>query len=227
MNNIQIAISIVFVIIIVFYIYYSSNKQTIIRTLSKLPQRQMNNIRTNEFTKITGKALAINKPFSAPYSKRKCVFYKIKIEEKRSSGKSSYWKTLVKEERFQEFYIKQNDEYAIVKLNQHPKNFKNYLVVDKKKNSGTFNDANPKFEALLNSYNINSTGFLGFNKTLRYTEAIIEIGENITAAGIAKRETLKKPIRGYSYSKIIALKSSEKQEIIITDLQNLKSKKRI
>lgn len=58
----------------------------------------------------------------------------------------------------------------------------------------------------------------GFNKTLRYTEGIIEVGEEITVAGFVEWETLKEPIEGYSYSKIATLKGSEKQKVIITDL---------
>ena len=101
---------------------------------------------------------------------------------------------------------------------QKPKNYLSYLVVDKKVSSGTFNEPTPEFETLLKNFNIQSTGLLGFNKTLRYTEGIIEIGEQITVAGIAKWKTLKQQIEGYSYSKIAALESTEKQKLIITDL---------
>lgn len=66
---------------------------------------------------------------------------------------------------------------------------------------------------------------MGFNKTLRYTEGIIEIGEEITVAGYIKWERLSNPIVDYSYSKIATLKSSEKQKIIITDLPKEKLNK--
>ena len=82
------------------------------------------------------------------------------------------------------------------------------------------------YKILLKSYNITSTGILGFNKSLRYKEAIIEIGEQITVAGIAKWKTLSQPIEGYSYSKIAALESTEKQKLIITDLPlNLRNRR--
>ena len=67
-------------------------------------------------------------------------------------------------------------------------------------------------------YNINPANYFGFNKTLRYTEAIIETGENITVAGIAKWKSLSEPIPEYPYSKIAALESDEKQKLIITDM---------
>ena len=221
-----IALLITLALIIIFLCYYFSNKQVIIRTLSKLPNKPSGGLKTNDFTKVTGKALHVKEPLIAPLSKRKCIFYKIKIEQKKSSGKSSHWRTIVDEQKIQEFFIERNGDYVIVRPTENPKNYKSHLVVDKKVNSGTFNDPSPKFKALLKHYNINSEGFFGFNKQLRYSEGIIEIGEEITVAGIAKWKSLTEPIEGYSYSKIAELESSDKQKLIITDLPNIKSKKK-
>jgi hypothetical protein len=151
----------------------------------------------------------------------------MKIEQKKKRGKSSHWKTLVNETKIQNFFLEKNGDYVMVQPIQDPKNYMSYLVIDNKINSGTLNDASPKFEALLNHYDIKSEGYFGFNKTLRYSEGIIEIGEEITVAGIAKWKTLNEKIEGYSYSKIAALESTDAQKLIITDLPNLKSKQRI
>ncbi|MFY7671167.1 GIDE domain-containing protein [Tenacibaculum sp. MEBiC06402] len=216
------------VIVVIFYlIYYFDNKQMVIRTLKKLPSSGISGIRTNQLTKVTGKALHVEEPLTAPFSKRKCIFYKIKIEEKRHTGKSSHWATIVKEEKFQPFFIEKNGEYVIVSPSRNPKNYKSHLVVDKKASYGYFQDSTPEFERLLKNYNVRSKGFLGFKKNIRYQEAIIEIGEEITVAGIAKWKNLNEPIEGYSYSKIAALESNEKQKIIITDLPKKRVNKRI
>ena len=206
--------------------YYFSAKQKIIRVLSKLPIKQIGSLKNNELTRFSGNALHVKEPLIAPFSKRKCIFYVMKIEQKKKSGKSSHWSTIVKEEKIQEFFLEKNGDFAIVRPTQDPKNYISHLVIDKKVNSGTFNDPTPKFKALLNHYNINPEGFFGFNKQLRYSEGIIEIGEQITVAGIAKWKSLKDPIEGYNYSKIAELESSDKQKLIITDLPNIKSKKR-
>ncbi len=203
--------------LIVFLGYYFSKKQMVLRILSKIPHRSITSFKTNELTKVTGKALHVKEPLIAPYSKRKCIFYFIKIQKRVSTGKSSHWKTIVKEEKFQEFFIDNNGEYVIVKPTQNPTNFISYLVTEKKASSGTFNDPTPKFKALLKQYNIDSSNFLGFNKPLRYYEGVIEIGEKITVAGIAKWKQLSEPIEGYSYSKIATLISTDKQKLIITD----------
>ena len=228
-SNSNATLIIVFIIIgilIVFLAFYFNNKQKIIRILSRLPIRQIGSLKINEFSRVTGKALHVKEPLIAPFSKRKCIFYTIKIEQKKSNGKNKYWRTIVKEEKVQEFFLEKNGDFVIVKPKQNPKNYLSHLVVDKKTNSGTFNEPTPKFKALLKHYNINSESYFGFNKQLRYSEGIIEIGEQITVAGIAKWKSLKEPIEGYSYSKIAELESSDKQKLIITDLPNIKSKKR-
>lgn len=203
--------------VIGFCSYYFSTKQVILRKLTKTRHKSIAGLKTNEFVKVHGKALHVKAPLIAPLTKRECIFYKMKIEKKVSSGKSSHWKTIVDEEKIQDFFIEQNGNYVIVKPTKTPRNFKSHLVVDAKTSSGSFKDPTPEFKALLNHYNIESEGFLGFNKQLRYKEGIIEVGEKITVAGVAKWKTLNEPIPEFPYSKIVTLESNEKEKIIITD----------
>lgn len=203
---------------IVFLILYYNPKQVIIRTLAKIPYKPASSLKTNQLSKVSGKALHVKEPLLAPYSQRKCVFYQIIIQQKVSSGKSSHWKTIVHEEKFQDFFIDTNSDFVIVKPSNHPKNYISYLVKDKNQSSGTFNDPTPKFTEVLNRYQINHENFFGFNKRLRYEEGIIEIGERITVAGIAKWKALSEPLPEYPYSTIAELESDGKQKLIITDL---------
>ncbi|CAM1342677.1 hypothetical protein [Tenacibaculum amylolyticum] len=212
------AIIIPVVLILFFLIYYFSNKQTIIRKLRKIPSAGIGSIRTNQLVKVTGKALHVHEPLVAPFSKRKCVFFRIKIEQKKSSGKSSHWSTILKEERIQDFFIDKNGTSVMVQPSKNLRNYKAHLVVDKHTSSGTFKDPSPEFLRLLKEYNIKSTGFFGFNKQLRYSEAIVEIGEEVTVAGTAKWKNLNEPVAGYDYSNILALESTNQQKLIITDL---------
>lgn len=175
-------------------------------------------MRTNELSKVSGKALHVKDPLIAPYTNRKCVFYQIIIEQRVSTGKSSHWKTLVKEERFQDFFIDTKGDFVIVKPEDHPQNYICHLVKDKKQSSGSFNDPTPRLRRILESHQINPETIFGFNKKIRYQEGIIEIGEQITVAGIAKWKSLSEPMPEYPYSKIATLESDGKQKIIITDL---------
>ena len=226
-NELMIIIPIIVVVIglIAFLGYYFSAKQMVLRKLSKIPLKPATGLKTSELTKVTGKALHVKAPLIAPLSGRECVFYTIKIEKRVSNGKSSHWKTVIKEEKTQEFFINSNGDFVIVRPTQSPKNYISYLVKDKKTSSGTFNDPTPEFEALLKQYNILSVNLLGFNKPLRYKEGVIEIGEEITVSGIAKWKTLSEPIPDYHYSKIAELVSDGKEKLIITDFP-LKNKKR-
>ncbi|TXE17863.1 hypothetical protein ES692_08160 [Psychroserpens burtonensis] len=209
------------VAIIGFLMYYYNGKLVIIRTLSKIPQKTTSSLKTNELSKVSGKALHVEAPLIAPYSGRTCVFYQMKIQKKVSNGKSSHWKTIVSEEKFQAFFVDTNGDFVIIQPKDYPRNYICHLVTDKSQSSGTFNDSTPRFVALLKRYNIEPETYFGFNKTLRYEEGIIEIGERITVAGIAKWKSLSEPFLEYPYSKIATLESEGKQKLIITDLPEM------
>jgi len=219
-NEIMIIILLIIVVIgaIIFLSFYFSRKQVVLRKLSKIPLKPATGLKTSELTKVTGKALHVKSPLIAPLSGRECVFYTIKIEKRVSTGKSSHWKTIINEEKTQEFFIDSNGDFVIVRPTHSPKNYLSYLVKDKRTSSGAFNDPTPEFEALLKQYNIDPINLLGFNKSLRYKEGIIEIGEQITVSGIAKWKTLNEPIPDYHYSKIAELVSEGKEKLIITDV---------
>ena len=159
----------------------------------------------------------MHEPFVAPFSKRKCVAFHFTIQQKKSNGKSSYWKTLVEQSNIQDFFIEDQGEVVMVKPKKAPSNYISYMVTDRSISSGVFNAPTPEFLRLLKQYGIESTNLLGFNKSLRYSESIIEVGETITAGGIAKWKKLSEPLAGYSYSQIATLESSDSQKIVITD----------
>lgn len=202
---------------IAFLSYYFSNKQVVLRTLAKTQLKSSSGMQTNTFVKVQGKALHVKESLVAPLSGRKCIFYKVKIEKKISNGKSTHWKTIHKEERTQEFFIDSRGDFVIVRPLSSPKNYRSYLVKDKKMASGAFNNPTPEFETILRRYGIDPKGLLGFNKSLRASEGIIEIGEMITVAGISKWKNLSKPIPDYPYSRIAELESGPNQKLLITD----------
>lgn len=205
-----------FAILIVTATYFNQ-KNIILRKLSKFKHKRVSQFRTNQPTKVTGKVLQVKKAFVAPYSKRKCVAYIFEIKQRVSTGKSSHWKTLVKKEDIQDFFIEQNGNLVMVKPSRETNNYLSYMVEDEKKASGSFNDPTPEFKKILDSFGVESKNWFGFNKPLKYTERIIEIGETITVAGIAKWKILKEPMEGYNFSKIAALENSNEQKLIITD----------
>lgn len=216
----------VLIVVVVFLVIYFNKKNVIIRKLSKFKFKRITQFRTNELTKLSGKVLQVQEPFVSPFSKRKCVAYIFEVKQKVSSGKNSHWKTLLKKEDIQDFFVEKDGELVMVKPSLEMSNYYSYMVEDKSVSSGTFNNPTPEFKKVLDDFGIESETWLGFNKTLKYSERIIEIGETVTVGGLAKWKVLKEPIKGYNYSKIAALESNDKQKLIITDLPRAKEVKR-
>jgi hypothetical protein len=203
---------------VIFLIYYFNKKQIILRKLSKFQFKPISQFRPNELTKITGKVMEVNDPFIAPFSKRRCVAYAIKIKQKVRTGKNSYWKTLVEVEDIQDFFIEKGGELVMIKPSRTPNNYYAYLVEDHAICAGTFKHPTPEFNKVLKSFGVASSNWLGFNKALRYSERIVEIGETITVGGLSKWKAITQPIDGYRYSKIAALESDAIHKLVITDL---------
>ncbi|WP_242203002.1 hypothetical protein [Aestuariivivens insulae] len=206
------AIALIIILAVVF-----NRKNMVLRKLAKFKHKRVSQFRNDEPTKVTGKVLEVATPFIAPFSKRPCVAYIFEVKQKVSTGKSSHWKTLVKKEDIQDFFIEQKGELVMVKPSMRANNFYSYMVEDQSVKSGVFNSPTPEFKEVLNDLGVTSETWLGFNKTLKYTERIIEIGETITVGGIAKWKAVTEPINGHNYSKIAALESGPNQKLIFTD----------
>ncbi len=205
-------------ILVVFAINYYNTKQVVLRALSKLTPKSYIQFNANEAITLSGRVQYIDAPLEAPFSKRKCVGYVIKIEQKTQIGKNKQWNTLVEKEVIQDFLLAIKGTHVMVKPKSAPKDYLSYFVADKKETSGILNAPSTHFEDVLERYGIRSKNRFGLNKTMRYTERVLEIGETVTIGGIAKWKTLDTPLQGYNYSKIATLETQDQQQLIITDL---------
>ena len=195
--------------------YYFSKKQRVLRELKKSDAIPISRAKQGDYVKIIGKAIGGNQPLKAPLSGRSCLYYYVLVEKKGDKT----WHTYIEEEDGQDFFLETGYERAIVKPKGIHFGFKRTLfVVDYKDKSGVFNDAKPHLEQFLKRYGKGSVNFIGLNKTLRYSEGIIEEGETIAVKGIAQWKTLNEPIEGYSYSKLLTFTGDEKNKLIVTDL---------
>ena len=222
-SNYLFPVLIIFALVIGLAIsYYFSTKNIILRTLQKSPHKSINKIRENDYAKIIGKAKYVHQPLIAPLSGRPCVYYHVKIEKKVKNS----WSTYVEDKKIQDFFIESGNELAFINTTQANKFSQMYLVKDHKVQSGFLNDPSLILENYLKTLGKSSTSLLGFNKTLRYNEGVIELDEKIAIKGIAKWKSLSEPIEGYSYSKILHIYGSETQKFIITDLPEVTQKSR-
>ncbi len=193
--------------------YFFSKRAIILREMAKSKAKPIGSIREGEYVKVVGKAKHAKEPLIAPISERPCIFYHVEVLN--TGGKND--KTLIDEMKAQDFFLEQNGEIVMVKQDQAYSFRKVYLVQDHQKNSGSFQGADPHLEKYLKKHHESSKNWLGFNKQLKYKEGIIALEEEIAVKGIAQWKSLKQPIEGYPYSKILSLRGSEDKKLLITD----------
>ena len=169
-------------------------------------------LKENQLAKVIGKAKPISEVLYAPLSGRKCVLYRVIIEQK-TGGKNRHWRKIINDEKVHDFLLESYSGKVIIKMND----YKSYFVADAVYKSGHFKDPTMKLENYLQLHGKKSLDFLGFNKKLRYKEAIIEVGEKIAVMGTIKYENIEQYGLTDSYSKIPVLQSVDKNKLIISD----------
>ncbi len=207
-----IVIALVFVIIIIISSFFSK-KAKIKRKLKKAEFKNIGNFKEGEIAKIVGNVEFVDDPLIAPLSKRKCAYYYIHVEKKVSSGKRSHWKTIIEEELSCKFLIRDGSNYAFINDQKR----KCYIVQDKSFSSGFLNDATDHLENFLRSRGYESEGFLGFNKTLRYKEGILESEEEIAVFGKGKWKYAEQLELPKKYRRVLEITSSEGVPIYLSD----------
>lgn len=213
MNQPIIFIFIAIFILVLLSFYFFSEKARIKRKLKKAEYRIISKFKDNEIAKITGNVTLIEEALIAPLSRRKCVLYYIHVEQKVSSGKHTRWKTIIEEEVSSRFLINDDNHYAFI----NDINIKSYIVQDKSYSSGIFNDATENLEKYLSEKGYESEGFLGFNKTIRYKEGVLEIGEEIAVFGKGTWKDAEDLDLPKKYRKVLEITSNNDESVYISD----------
>jgi hypothetical protein len=135
---------------------------------------------------IKGKIVASEQGvIMAPFSGRQAVWVRVTVQEKRSTGRSSYWATVVKETDGRPFMVDDNSGQQARVL---PPGANVILDSQQVASSGTFKDAPQHLEGFLAARGLKSTSFLGFNKAMRYEEQVLVAGDSLYAIGPSRRE---------------------------------------
>lgn len=170
-------IAIVVIAIVVLIVFFNQDAR-VKRALRRVPLVRIVDFSDGAEARLVGKVLLLEE-FCAPLSGRPCAHYHLEIEHRRSSGKSSHWVTIIDDAKTVDFIVDDGSGRAIVETGQSQ-----FAVVrDANARSGTFKDATPELEKLLQQYGESSSGLLGFNKTLRYREGVIEAEEMVAVFG--------------------------------------------
>ncbi len=159
-----------------------SEKARIRRQLRAAPRVDIGELGEGRTGRLVGR-VGDGETLQAPFTGRSCVFYEATVEEYRSSGKTGSWRQVVREARGVPFVLDDGTGRAIV----DPGGARVDVDIDMTTRSGTFDDATPIEEQFLTRHGLRSTGWV-FNKSIRYREGVIEVGETITVMGQGVRE---------------------------------------
>ena len=218
-------IILIFIGVIAIVILISSffNKKAVVkRKLKQAKHKRISEFLNDDTARITGIVELVGEPLVAPLSKRICAYYHVLVEIKKSTGNNRRWQTHIEEEESGKFLIKNEFGYAYINANK----IKSYIVKDKNYSSGFFNDAKKHLENYLASHGKESEGLLGFNKTLRYKEGILEPDEKVAVLGKGQwkdAEVLGLPEK---YGRVLEMSNYIKNEVYLSDDPDTTSNKK-
>ena len=215
MVGVYVGIFIVFIVIAIV-VWFFSKANRIKRQLRSMVASPIAHLPENTLGKVCGAAHPIGQQLVGPLTGRPCLYYICVVEQHVSTGRSSYWKQIIREEMGVPFQIVDQSGRAIV----DPRGAEMALTFDGETKSGTFSDADPIQEAFLARHGKSSKGWV-FNKGLRYKEAMIEVNEVVAILGQGVREpdSMMAPAQDYRSGPptLLRLTSSPKFPLVISD----------
>lgn len=130
------------------------------------------------------------KPLEGPMTREKCVYYQYLIEQYVSSGKSSYWKTILSgDSKNEPFYIQ--DETGMVRV--EPQDSKVIIPHNFRLETGMFTDVPPNIETFMDQKGLSCKTFFGFEKKLRFTEHNLKPAEKVFVMGTCQQALTRPP----------------------------------
>lgn len=199
----------VIVVLIALAKWYFSPKSVALRTLRSSPRRSIRKLKLGESARVVGRVEPIGELLAAPITGRPCVAYEVFVEERVKRGKYHHWRTVFQEAVANPFRIR--DEGDAMRV-QSPMPLL-LLEVDHHEKSGFLDDAEDHLERFLARLGQSSVGFLGFNRTLRYREAVVEVGEQVAVYGKACQA----PQNGSSGSNPVWISNPDEGPLLISD----------
>lgn len=165
---------------IVFVWRWFSSIQTPSKAFWSTPRVAIGEIASPGLHKIAGRLSVEDRaPLLAPLSGRQCGAYEIIVEERGTNNNGTvHWNTVIHDVQVTPFILTDDTGRARV----DPTYAEMAITKDGSSHSGTFNDATPREQAFLSAHQEDSVGFL-FNRTLRYREGVLEIGERVAVMG--------------------------------------------
>lgn len=165
----------------IYFFVTGLKKHRRLRLIENIPTSTARSVAVG-LVEVKGRAAPFVPPFPSPFAGRPCVYYQYKVEERRHSGRRSYWATIAKDESRDRFYLE--DETG--KISVSPSGAEVDIALDRKFSSSWLGGGMPPEVRLkLEELGLYRAGLLGFGNTLRVNEAFIETGDPIYVMGTA------------------------------------------
>lgn len=132
----------------------------------------------NGFYEVKGKIVAPDNQLISPFAEKQCVYYQFIIEQKKSKGKSSHWVKIIDDRKSTRVGLDDGTGVAIIDMQSADVQIK----TDIKESSGMFNTADERELSVLQKYGENNKTWI-FEKSLRYTEKYLEVGDELYVLG--------------------------------------------
>jgi hypothetical protein len=143
------------------------------------PLRPMSDVHGNQAIRVKGEITATTSPLIAPFSGRPCVCFEVLVEEYSKDNEERPWVTLAQDTLRQNFMLTQGAEKALI-LVQYAEM---QLTTDEQQS--TMRRAPQRVQDFLEKHGALITAG---NKTIRFSEGALYVGEQAVASGFARRE---------------------------------------
>lgn len=130
---------------------------------------------------IVGEAVPTGETLQSPFSDHECVYYRYEIEEYRRTGKRHAWVTVMQRSLGVPFFLQDDTGRVLI----DPTGAEVDIPQDAQFRSGTGEDPPAPIQAFLAQQGIAFEGFLGINKTMRYTEYYVAPHDPLYILGTA------------------------------------------
>lgn len=132
--------------------------------------------------KIHGSVQLVKESITTPISKRRCAAYAVWVYKYRINNRSGTWSLKNYAEHNTNFLIKDGNHYALIVKNDATLS----PHVDEIFESGMLKGASENMKDYLESINMDSTGLLGLNKSLKCEEGALAEHEEVAVCGTGK-----------------------------------------
>jgi hypothetical protein len=153
------------------------------RRIARLQTTAISSLRPG-FRKVQGTVRGLGELLEGPLTRRACLGYRFIVDEEQNQrstehGTDTVWRTVVDDRRM--VPVEVDDGTGGVPMDLRLADLR--LEVDARARSGFLNNAPPELRQLLHERYGRSTRGLLFNKTMRYSEVLLEEGDRLIVIG--------------------------------------------